>query len=188
MAVSEHRGLRRANSYDGLVSDQMNLALLVLRVAAGLMIAMHGYAHIWKKGKLTINGTAGWFGSMGMKPPLVQAWLASVTELGAGALLALGLLTPLAAAGLFGVMTVAFIIAHRSNGFFIYNPGQGWEYVAILMAMSFAIGSLGAGEWSLDNAFGIDWFTGWRAPLTVVLAGGGGALLLLAACWRPKKP
>lgn len=149
------------------------------------MIMMHGYAHIWKKGKLTIAGTAAWFGSMGMRPPLVQAWLASITELGAGALLIAGFFTPLAAAGLFGVMLVAFLIAHRSNGFFIYNPGQGWEYVAIIMAMAFAVGSLGPGEWSLDNAFDITLFDGWAGPLTVVFGGGVGALVLLAACWRP---
>jgi putative oxidoreductase len=169
------------------VTDQLNLALAIVRIAVGLMILMHGYAHIWKKGRLAINGTAGWFGSMGMRPPLVQAWLASVTEIGAGVLLVLGLLTPLAAAGLFGVMLVAWIIAHRSNGFFIYNPGQGWEYVAMISAVALLIGTLGAGEWSLDDAFGIDWWTGWRGLWTVVGVGGGGALLLLAACWRPTR-
>jgi putative oxidoreductase len=165
--------------------NQINLAMLVLRVAAGLMIMMHGYAHIWKNGKSAIAGTAGWFGSMGMRPPLVQAWLASITELGAGALLVLGFLTPLAAAGLFGVMLVAFLIAHRSNGFFIYNPGQGWEYVAIIMAITVGIGTIGAGRWSLDSAFKIDIFKGWRGLATVLIGGGGGAVLLLATCWRP---
>ena len=165
--------------------NQLNLAMLVLRVAAGGMIMMHGYAHIWKKGKLAINGTAGWFASMGMKPPLVQAWLASVTELGAGALLVVGFLTPLAAAGLFAVMVVAFITAHRTNGFFIYNPGQGWEYVAMIMTMAFVVGTLGAGDWSVDHAFKMTAFHGWRGALTVAILGGGGAIALLAACWRP---
>jgi putative oxidoreductase len=167
------------------MNNQIDLAMLILRVAAGLMIMMHGYAHVWKGGKSAIAGTAGWFGSMGMRPPLVQAWLASITELGAGALLVLGFLTPLAAAGLFGVMVVAFLIAHRSNGFFIYNPGQGWEYVAMIMAIALAIGAVGGGKWSLDNAFNIDVFRGWRGLATVVIAGGGGALALLATCWRP---
>jgi putative oxidoreductase len=103
---------------------QLDIALLVLRVSAGLMIMKHGYAHVWPN---KISGTAAWFGSMGMRPPLVQAWLASITELGAGALLVLGLVTSAGAAGLLGVMAVAFWIAHRKNGFFIYMPGQGWE-------------------------------------------------------------
>ena len=167
------------------MTDQMNLALLALRVAAGVMIMLHGYAHVYKKGKLAINGTAAWFGSMGMRPPLVQAWIASITELGSGLLLILGLLTPLAAAGLFGVMFVAFAIAHRKNGFFIYNPGQGYEYVVMLMVMCVVIGTFGAGEWSLDDAFDITWFHDWRGMLTVLVLGGGGAIATLAACWRP---
>ena len=71
--------------------DQLNVALLVLRVSAGLMIMRHGY----KDGKLNIKGTAGRFGSMGMRPPLFYAWLASITEPGSGAQLVLGLFTPL---------------------------------------------------------------------------------------------
>jgi putative oxidoreductase len=174
--------------YDAFVSDQLDLGLFVLRVSAGLMIMAHGWAHIRKGGKSTIAGTAAWFGSMGMRPALTQAWLASITELCAGALLVLGLLTPLGAAGLFGVMSVAFVIAHRTNGFFIYNPGQGWEYVAIVAAIALCVGTLGAGGWSLDEAFDIDWFRGWRGLLTVLVAGGGGAVLLLATCWRPPRP
>ena len=169
------------------MSDQLDLAMFVLRVAAGLMIFAHGYAHVWKKGKLAIHGTAKWFGSMGMRPALVQAWLATLTELGAGVLLVVGLLTPLAAAGLFGIVFVALLIAHRSNGFFIYNAGQGWEYVAMLMVVAAVIGTLGAGAWSLDGALDITWFAGWRGLWTVLLGGGGGALLLLATCWRPPR-
>ena len=167
------------------MTDQLNVALLVLRVAAGLMIMRHGYAHIFKKGKLNIKGTAGWFGSMGMRPPLFHAWLASITELGSGALLVLGLFTPLAAGALFGTMFVAFMIEHRKRGFFIYNPGQGWEYVAIIMALCVGVGTLGAGDWSLDNAFDVTLWHDWRGLLTVVVVGLGGSIATLAACWRP---
>lgn len=168
-----------------VVMNQINLSMLLLRVGVGLMIAMHGYAHVWKKGELAIKGTAAWFGSMGMQPPLVHAWLASITELASGLLLVLGLVTPLAAAGVFGVMLVAFLIAHRTNGFFIYNPGQGWEYVAMIMVVTAVLGTLGAGEWSLDHAFGVTWLSGWRGLAVVLMGGGGGALALLGACWRP---
>ncbi len=168
--------------------NQLNFALTFLRVAVGAMIATHGYAHVWRGGK--IEGTAGWFGSIGMRPPLVQAWMASITEMGSGLLLIVGFLTPLAAAGVVGVMVVAFVTAHKDNGFFIYNPGQGWEYVAIITAAAIAIGTLGAGEWSFDNAFSIDFFSGWKGLATTAVAGVGGAALLLATCWRPpaKKP
>lgn len=156
--------------------------LLVLRVVAGLTIGAHGYNHIFGGGK--IKGTAGWFASMGMKPGILHAWLASVTELGSALLLVTGLLTPLAGAGLVGVMLVAGITAHRTNGFFIFKPGQGWEYVAVLGTVGAAMGGLGAGRYSLDNAFDIA-ITGWTA--VAISTGGGlmGGALLLAAFWRP---
>ncbi len=111
----------------------------------------HGINHI----RPNIDGTAGWFGSMGMKPPKLQAWLASVTEIGSGILLLLGLLTPFAAAGIVGVMAVAWAINHRGNGFFIFRPGEGWEYVMTLGIVGIAIGALGPGQWSLDEALDI---------------------------------
>ena len=85
--------------------DGVNAGLLILRIALGIVMIAHGYNHIFRGGK--IEGTAGWFESLGMKPGVLHAWLASLTELGAGAMLLLGLLTPLAGAGVVGVMLVA---------------------------------------------------------------------------------
>ena len=147
------------------------------------MICAHGYAHVFRGGK--IAGTARWFASMGMRPPLVQAWMASMTELGSGIMLVAGLLTPLAAAGLLGVMSVAFTIEHRTRGFFIYNPGQGWEYVATIGAIAVAVGTIGGGKVSLDNAFDIAFTSKWAGLLVTLIGGLGGAALLLATCWRP---
>jgi putative oxidoreductase len=163
--------------------DQVNLALLVLRVVTGLMIIAHGVNHIWRGGK--IQGTGRWFASMGMKPGILHAWLASITELTCGTLLLLGLLTPLAAGGVLGVMLVAWVTAHRNNGFFIFRPGQGWEYVAYISFTCVAIGTLGAGDWSLDNAFDIT-FNDWAGFITTLVAGVGGAATLLAVFYRPE--
>lgn len=162
--------------------DTINLVLLVFRVAIGLVILAHGVNHIIGGGK--IQGTASWFESIGMRPPLVQAWLASLTEIGAGVLLVLGLLTPFGSAGLLGVMIVAWVVAHRKNGFFIFRPGQGWEYVAVLSACALAIGTVGPGDWSVDAALDWNGLTG-NAGLLISLSGVVGAALLLAACWRP---
>ena len=88
----------------------------------------HGYNHIFRGGK--IKGTAGWFESLGMKPGILHAWLASITELGAGVDA-----DPRACSrrsrppGWSGVMLVALIINHIKNGFFIFRPGEGYEYV-----------------------------------------------------------
>jgi putative oxidoreductase len=163
--------------------DAMNLAMLLFRCGLGAVMIAHGYNHIYGGGK--IEGTAAWFGSMGMRPPLLQAWLASITELGAGALLVLGLLTPFGGAGIVGVMVVAWAINHRGNGFFIFRPGEGWEYVMTLAICGIAVGTIGPGEWSLDEAFGLDDdLVGVPGLLIAAVAGGGGAAALLAACWR----
>jgi putative oxidoreductase len=166
------------------MDDGVSAGLLILRVMVGIVMVAHGYNHIFRGGK--IKGTAGWFESLGMKPGILHAWLASLTELVAGAMLIFGLLTPLAAAGVVGVMVVALITNHITNGFFIFRPGEGYEYVLTLAMVGLAIGALGAGELSLDHALDIDW-TGWTGLAIAGLAGGGGALLLLAVFWRPVK-
>ena len=131
-------------------SDAIDLALLLLRLGVAAVMLAHGIRHVFGGGK--IAGTARWFGSMGMRMPMLQAWLASLTEIGAGTLLVLGLLTPLAAAGVVGVMAVAWIANHFKNGFFIFNKGEGYEYVMTLLLCGVVLGSVGPGSWSLDDA------------------------------------
>jgi putative oxidoreductase len=72
--------------------DGYNIGLLVLRVAVGCTMLAHGYNHIWGGGK--IAGTGRWFESLGLRPGIVHAWMASLVELGAGAMLIVGLGTP----------------------------------------------------------------------------------------------
>jgi putative oxidoreductase len=162
----------------------VDIAGLLLRVVLGITMLAHGYNHIWGGGK--IKGTAGWFASMGLKPGDLHAWLASITELGAGVLLILGLLNPFAAAGVVGVMTVAFVINHRPHGFFIFRPGEGYEYVLNLTVAALALGALGPGRWSLDRFTGFH-PAGWKGLAITAVLGFGGALLLLAVFWRPPK-
>jgi putative oxidoreductase len=164
-----------------------NLALLLLRVMVGFTMFAHGYNHIWGGGK--IAGTGRWFESLGLKPGILHAWLASLTELVCGPLLILGFLTPLGGAGVVGVMAVAFLTNHRPNGFFIFRPGEGYEYVLNLLVAGLALGALGAGEWSIDRAFdgqigGLKLY-GWSGLAITAVAGLGGAVLLLAGFWRP---
>lgn len=161
-----------------------DFAILLLRlILAGVFLA-HGWNHIFGGGK--IAGTAGWFESLGMRPGIIHAWAASLTELGAGALLALGLLTPLAAAGVAGVMTVAFITNHMRNGFFIFRPGEGYEYVVTLTVVAIAVGGLGAGQWSVDSALGI-FGGGWPQLILTACLGIGLGLVQVALFWRPAK-
>jgi putative oxidoreductase len=167
------------------VSGGVDAGLLVLRVAIGIVMVAHGYNHIFGGGK--IKGTAGWFESLGMKPGILHAWTASITELGAGLMLILGLFTPLAAAGVVGTMLVALITNHLRNGFFIFRPGEGYEYVLTLILVAIAIGAVGAGGWSVDHAIGIgDDLIGWRGLAIAGGLGGGGGLALLAIFYRPQ--
>ena len=163
--------------------DSIDLALLVFRIAIGAVMLAHGYNHVFKGGR--IEGTGRWFASLGMRPGVLHAWLASVTELVAGTLLVLGLFTPFAGAAVIGTMTVALITNHRGNGFFIFRPGEGWEYVMTLIAAGLVLAVAGAGDWSLDNALGIFETPDRDGLLIALIAGFGGALALLAAFWRP---
>jgi putative oxidoreductase len=166
--------------------DAVNLALLVLRCGLGAVMLAHGINHIFGGGK--IAGTGRWFESLGMKPGILHAWLASITEVVGGALLVLGLLMPLAGAAVIGVMLVAWITNHRGNGFFIFRPGEGWEYVMTLTLAGFAAAVLGGGEWSLDHALELfDPQPGMDGLLIALAAGVGGAVALLVTAWRPPK-
>lgn len=169
------------------MSDATALAigLLVLRSVVGVVMLAHGWNHVFGGGK--IAGTANWFASLGMRPGILHAWTASIVELGAGTLLLLGLLTPLAAAGVLSTMLVAWITNHRSNGFFIFRPGEGYEYVMTLTLVAFALAIVGPGDWSLDarNATlaGLSGSTG----LAIAAGGIAGAIGLLVTFWRPSR-
>jgi len=166
------------------MNDGANLALLLLRTVVGVTMFLHGYNHVWGGGK--IAGTARWFESLGLKPGILHAWMASLTELVCGPLLIVGLLSPLGAAGVVGVMAVAFLTNHRPNGFFIFRPGEGYEYVLNLLVAGLALGGLGAGDWSLDHALSLD-LAGLKGVAIAAVGGLGGAALLLAVYWRPEK-
>src|SRR4051795_4725731 len=125
----------------------VEIGSLLLRVALGITMLAHGYNHAFGGGKLP--GTARWFESIGIRPGRVHATLATLTELGVAPLLALGLLTPLGAAGVVGTMTVALIANHLKNGYFIFRPGEGYEYVLFLILSALGLAALGGGQWSL---------------------------------------
>jgi putative oxidoreductase len=162
----------------------VSFGLLAIRVIIGFVMAAHGYNHIFGGGK--IKGTAGWFESLGMKPGVLHAWTASATELAVGLMLIFGIGTPLAATGVLGVMLVALITNHLKNGFFIFRPGEGYEYVLTIIVVAIGIGCVGSGAWSLDHAFKIFENPNWNLLLTVV-PGTLGAIGLLVTFWRPTK-
>src|ERR687887_982090 len=105
----------------------MDLALLVLRLVVGLTFAAHGAQKLFGAfGGHGIDGTAGFFEAIGLRPGRLHAWAAGSAEFFGGLLIALGLVTPFAAAALIAVMTAAIFSVHLRNGFFSTN--NGYEY------------------------------------------------------------
>lgn len=159
--------------------DSIDTGLLIIRFWAGLVIVLHGVNHA-----RSLDGTANWFESIGFRSARLQAINSAVVEIGAGSLLILGLGTSLAAAGIFATMFVAFWTVHRTNGFFIFRPGEGYEYVVTLGLVALGIAITGPGSASLDAVLDIaDAFDGWVGALIVAvgLVGGVGTL---AFYWR----
>ena len=132
----------------------LNLVLLLLRLIAGLTIASHGAQKLfgWFGGP-GVGGTVQMQERMGFKPAPLWASLVILSELGGGLSLAFGLLTPLGAAGVLGVMFMAITKAHWKNGF--WNSNRGLEFPLQLLAVALAIGFAGPGSYSLDVLFGI---------------------------------
>ncbi len=161
-----------------------SVGILILRLGIGIALAAHGYHKFFGGGR--IPGTARWFESIGMRAGTgrICAIMAASTELGAGTLMALGLLTPFAAAGMVAVMFVAGWTVHRPNGFFSAKDGYELNFVFALAAI--AVATVGAGRYSLD--YGIDLafrLNGVTGLGIAVLVGLGGAALQLATFYRP---
>lgn len=166
-------------------TTSLNLILVVVRLFLGLMIFAHGYRKFFGGGK--IDGTARWFDSIGMRPGRLNAYMGATTEVGVGVLLVLGFLTPLAAAGLISVMTVAILTVHIHNGFFIFNKGEGIEYCLGVIVMCLVPGTFGGGRYSLDGVWHIMNWSNADNFLLAVIVGFGGALLQLATFYRPAR-
>lgn len=173
------------------ITTPVDIVLLAFRVTLGVMILLHGKNHLWGPGG--VDGTAGWFHSIGFRPSKVHALMSGYVELAVGAGLVVGLLTPLACAALIGTMLVAGWAAHRKNGFFIFK--DGYEYVLVVAVAAVVLGTLGPGTWSLDQLVGIVDYSpsapGYGNGLlggdgALIAAGGGllGGLLLLVTGWK----
>ncbi len=160
--------------------NEIDFALTVLRVWAGIVILAHGVNH----GR-TLEGTAIWFAKKGFRSAPLNARISAANEIALGLGLIAGLLTTVAAAGLAATMFVAFWSIHRFVGFFnFHRPDEGYEYVTTLAVVALVIAILGPGSVSVDSALGIaDDLDGWVGA-AIVGAGLVVAFLQLAIFWR----
>ena len=125
-----------------------DLALLLIRLALGVVFFAHGAQKAF-----------GWFGGHGLQQtvemmsksyPLIVPYLVSFGEVAAGIGLLLGLLTRIAAAGMFIEMAGAVTLVHWKSGFFSEN--HGFEFPLTLCLVSLAMVLLGPGAFSFDAA------------------------------------
>lgn len=156
---------------------------LLLRLAVGPMLMVHGYNKVFGEGGL--DGTTRWFQTLGLRPAGVHARMAAATELGAGALIAAGVASPFPAAAVIGLMATAARTDHRGKGFFVFKGG--WEYTGLVAAVAAAMAALGPGRWSLDAARGRH-RSGLRWAVLATVIGVGSSTGLLAASYRPGTP
>ena len=120
--------------------------LFILRVVVGVIFLMHGISKIQGGVVEGVVEVAKGFDALGLPQPLAAAWIAVVLEVVGGALLILGVLTPL--------WNVLFIIhqlggiyyVHAPLGFFVVGPGQGgYEFSLLLIAANLCLLLAGAG-------------------------------------------
>jgi putative oxidoreductase len=129
----------------------MNVGRLLLRVTVGSIFVEHGTQKLfgWFGGHGP-DGTGQFFESIGLQPGRSNAIMAGATEAGGGALLTLGLGTPLAATSLASVMVTALRKAIWRDGI---KTGTG-GYEMLLLVSALALAESGPGPWSLDAALG----------------------------------
>jgi putative oxidoreductase len=138
-----------------LLGTDANVVGLILRYTLAVVMFPHGAQKV-----------LGWFGGYGFKPtmqfftsagiPPLLALLALAAEFLGPLGLAVGLLTRVAAFGLFCVMLVAIITTHGRHGLFMNwygnQKGEGFEYHLLALGIALALIIMGGGAWSLDRA------------------------------------
>jgi len=141
----EETGVRniRISTVDGKREQAAAIALGVLRVSVGGILAVHGWA------KLThIAGTTQSFEQLGLPAPGLLVYLAVAGEFLGGLGLLVGFLTRVAALGPLCSMLVAILTVHLGHGLLAKNGGFEYPLVLLLVCAFFALN--GAGPGSLD--------------------------------------
>ena len=128
----------------------IDLGLLMLRVFIGVCFVVHALGKLGIVGTGNMSGFASWLADLGVPYAPAQAYVAMLSELVGGTLLAVGFLTRPAALLLVGTMIVAGKLGHRGAGYLITNDPPGAEYTINLAVICGVFVLLGPGRASLD--------------------------------------
>ncbi len=132
----------------------MNLALLILRLTVGTLLAGHGAQKLFGWfGGYGLEGTSGWLGSLGFQPPKGWALMAGLSEFGGGVLTILGALNPLGPIAGMGAMLMATFKVHGGKPIWVTEGGA--ELPVTNMAVQTALIVAGPGALSVDKLLGI---------------------------------
>jgi putative oxidoreductase len=121
----------------------MDVSLLILRIAAGVIFAAHGSQKLF--GAFGGPGLAGIVSMMG---PI--GYLVAIGEFFGGLGLIFGFLSRFSAASLIVIMIGAIATVHGKNGFFLSN--QGFEYNLALIGLLLPILIVGPGRFAVTKA------------------------------------
>lgn len=147
-----------------------DVGLLLLRLTFGLFMAAHGAQKVFGLfggNGLTATGKA--FESLGYRPGKLFALIGGLSELLGGLGLAVGLLTPLAAAALIGVMINAMVTVTAAHG--LWETDGGVEYNVAIAVAALAVAAIGPGRLAADRF--LPWGRGGWAEAAVALGLGG---------------
>lgn len=160
----------------------VDIGLFIVRLVIGGLVLGHGLQKLagWFGGP-GLNQWAGALESMRYRRTRTLAWVHALAETGAGFLLVLGLLTPLAVAMVIGVMVNASVAAHAPNG--LWSQDGGFEYPLVLVAAAAGLALTGPGAWALDDALGWSLTPAWA--LTGIVGGLLAGVLTLVVGREP---
>ncbi|PPG40533.1 DoxX family protein [Pseudoclavibacter sp. RFBA6] len=127
------------------MSSSANAALLILRLALGATMLLHGIQKLTTTG---IGGVQEMLAGLGVPLADVAGAALPFVEIVAGALLIVGLLTRVAAALLAIVSLGAMFTVHFTAGFFAQDGG--YEFVLVLALIGIALVLTGGGRWAAD--------------------------------------
>ncbi|MEU6669107.1 DoxX family protein [Streptomyces sp. NPDC046727] len=152
--------------------------LLLVRLTFGLLMAAHGAQKLFGFfGGDGLTATGKGFESLGYRPGKLFAVIGGLSELLGGLGLAVGLLTPLAAAAVIGVMINAMATVTGAHG--LWAADGGVEYNVAIAVVALAVAAIGPGRLAVDRFF--RWGKGGWAEAAVALGLGGiGAAITLS--------
>ncbi|GHB48665.1 hypothetical protein GCM10010377_44520 [Streptomyces viridiviolaceus] len=152
--------------------------LLLIRLTFGLLMAGHGAQKLFGLfGGDGLAATGKGFDALGYHPGEVFAVIGGLSEVLGGLGLALGFLTPLAAAALIGVMINAMATVGGAHGLWVVDGGV--EYNVCIAVVALAIAAIGPGRLAVDRFF--RWGRGgWASAAFALGLGGIGAAITLS--------